>query len=83
MSELKLDKTTSISFADGKDALLHFQITICPDSGIYRWLLNCFMPDIITTPFNRHGHFVFDFNVPTGYPHDPPKVKCKTKVRSA
>lgn len=40
MSELKLDKTTSISFPDGKDALLHFQITIRPDSGIYR----CAMP---------------------------------------
>lgn len=63
ISELKLDKTTAINFPEGKDKLLHFEITISPDEGIY-----------------RNGAFMFDFNVPTSYPHDAPKVKCKTKV---
>ncbi|XP_066327500.1 NEDD8-conjugating enzyme Ubc12-like isoform X1 [Miscanthus floridulus] len=26
------------------------------------------------------GNFVFTFQVPPAYPHEPPKVKCKTKV---
>jgi len=26
------------------------------------------------------GTFTFSFHVPPGYPHEPPKVKCKTKV---
>lgn len=28
----------------------------------------------------RGGKFVFTFQVPPAYPHEPPKVKCKTKV---
>lgn len=28
----------------------------------------------------RGGAFLFSFAVPSGYPHDPPKVKCLTKV---
>lgn len=28
----------------------------------------------------KGGAFCFSFNVPTSYPHDAPKVKCKTKV---
>ncbi len=28
----------------------------------------------------RGGAFLFTFAVPNGYPHDPPKVKCVTKV---
>ena len=28
----------------------------------------------------RGGAFLFTFAVPPGYPHDPPKVKCATKV---
>lgn len=30
---------------------------------------------------HRSGKFLFDFSIPTGYPHDAPKVLCKTKVR--
>ncbi|KAM2654172.1 hypothetical protein EV2_025713 [Malus domestica] len=26
------------------------------------------------------GGFVFTFKVPAVYPHEPPKVKCKTKI---
>jgi ubiquitin-conjugating enzyme E2 M len=28
----------------------------------------------------KGGAFLFSFAVPAGYPHDPPKVKCLTKV---
>ncbi|GIL46593.1 hypothetical protein Vafri_3561 [Volvox africanus] len=28
----------------------------------------------------RGGKFNFEFNIPTGYPHDAPKVLCTTKV---
>lgn len=31
----------------------------------------------------RGGCFTFSFNVSPGYPHEPPKVKCRTKVRAA
>ncbi len=30
----------------------------------------------------RAGTFLFDFTIATSYPHDAPKVKCKTKVPS-
>ena len=29
----------------------------------------------------RGGTFTFDFVIATSYPHDAPKVKCKTKVQ--
>lgn len=63
MSELKLTKGTSINFPEGKDKLMHFEIRIQPEDGIY-----------------KAGTFLFDFTVATSYPHDAPKVKCKTKV---
>nr|XP_028954824.1 probable NEDD8-conjugating enzyme Ubc12-like isoform X2 [Malus domestica] len=51
-----------ISFPNGKDDLMDFEITITPYRGYY-------MGD----------GFVFTFKVPAVYPHEPPKVKCKTK----
>jgi len=30
--------------------------------------------------FYRNGKFVFTFNINNNYPHEPPKVKCTTKV---
>eukprot|EP00899_Mesostigma_viride_P022951 jgi/Mesvir1/3840/Mv19804-RA.1 len=30
--------------------------------------------------YYRGGTFLFTFNIPTTYPHEAPKVKCKTKV---
>ena len=33
-----------------------------------------------TLSLRRGGAFVFSFNISTSYPHDAPKVKCKTKV---
>ena len=36
MSELNLAKGTTISFPDGKDKLLHFEIFLKPEEGIYK-----------------------------------------------
>ncbi|EFJ19328.1 RUB1-conjugating enzyme 2, E2 [Selaginella moellendorffii] len=63
ITELNLAKTTSITFPMGKDNLLNFEITICPDEGYY-----------------QDGTFVFSFQISPLYPHEAPKVKCKTKV---
>jgi len=30
--------------------------------------------------FYRHGQFTFSFKIGSAYPHEPPKVKCETKV---
>ena len=30
--------------------------------------------------FYRGGRFIFNFNIGPNYPHEPPKVKCVTKV---
>uniref|UniRef100_A0A0D9X7B3 UBC core domain-containing protein n=1 Tax=Leersia perrieri TaxID=77586 RepID=A0A0D9X7B3_9ORYZ len=63
IAELNLPKSTRISFPNGKDDLMNFEVTIRPDEGYY-----------------VGGRFVFTFQVPPSYPHEPPKVKCKTKV---
>ncbi|KAL9238189.1 hypothetical protein vseg_012650 [Gypsophila vaccaria] len=63
ISELNLPKSCNISFPNGKDDLMNFEVTIRPDEGYY-----------------LGGIFVFSFQVPSVYPHEPPKVKCKTKV---
>lgn len=63
MSELNLPANISISFPDGKDKIMRFEILIRPDEGYY-----------------RGGRFLFEFNIAAGYPHEAPKVKCKTKV---
>eukprot|EP00200_Dunaliella_tertiolecta_P002666 CAMPEP_0202354814 /NCGR_PEP_ID=MMETSP1126-20121109/9969_1 /ASSEMBLY_ACC=CAM_ASM_000457 /TAXON_ID=3047 /ORGANISM="Dunaliella tertiolecta, Strain CCMP1320" /LENGTH=189 /DNA_ID=CAMNT_0048947327 /DNA_START=150 /DNA_END=720 /DNA_ORIENTATION=- len=61
--ELSLPKNISIHFPEGKEKTQHFEITICPDEGVY-----------------KGGKFLFDFTIPSGYPHEAPKVVCKTKV---
>ncbi|CAN6563108.1 unnamed protein product [Malus baccata var. baccata] len=63
ISELNLAKTCSISFPNGKDDLMNFEVTIRPDEGYY-----------------SGGTFSFTFQVAPIYPHEAPKVKCKTKV---
>ncbi|CAL9749335.1 unnamed protein product [Musa acuminata subsp. burmannicoides] len=63
ISELNLPKSTIISFPNGEDDLMNFEISIRPDEGYY-----------------QGGRFVFTFQVSPSYPHEPPKVKCKTKV---
>ncbi|KAI3460300.1 hypothetical protein Pfo_016963 [Paulownia fortunei] len=63
INELNLPKTCSISFPNGKDDLMNFEVTILPDEGYY-----------------LYGRFVFSFEASPIYPHEPPKVKCKTKV---
>jgi hypothetical protein len=34
--ELSLPKNISINFPEGKEKTQHFEITICPDEGIYK-----------------------------------------------
>ena len=65
MSELTSIHGVAIDLSTGPDASpLNFTITVAPDEGAY-----------------RSGKFVFDVRVSaTGYPHEPPKVKCTTKV---
>ncbi|KAF3953999.1 hypothetical protein CMV_020606 [Castanea mollissima] len=63
ISELNLPKSCVISFPNGKDDLMNFEVTIRPDDGYY-----------------LGGTFLFSFNVSPIYPHEAPKVKCKTKV---
>ncbi|XP_041014576.1 NEDD8-conjugating enzyme Ubc12-like [Juglans microcarpa x Juglans regia] len=66
ISELNLPKSYSIYFPSGKDDLMmNFEVTIRPDEGYY-----------------LGGTFLFSFqvSVPINYPHEAPKVKCKTKV---
>ncbi|KAH0700295.1 hypothetical protein KY290_016158 [Solanum tuberosum] len=63
ITELNLPRSCTISFPDGKDKLMNFEIKIQPDGGYY-----------------AGGNFLFSFQVPSIYPHEPPKVKCKTKV---
>uniref|UniRef100_Q9SDY5-2 Isoform 2 of NEDD8-conjugating enzyme Ubc12 n=1 Tax=Arabidopsis thaliana TaxID=3702 RepID=Q9SDY5-2 len=63
ISELNLPSSCSISFPNGKDDLMNFEVSIKPDDGYY-----------------HNGTFVFTFQVSPVYPHEAPKVKCKTKV---
>ncbi|KAB2628070.1 NEDD8-conjugating enzyme Ubc12-like [Pyrus ussuriensis x Pyrus communis] len=63
ISELNMPEECKISFPNGKDDLMDFEITITPYRGYY-----------------MGGGFVFTFKVPAVYPHEPPKVKCKTKI---
>ncbi|XVE93552.1 hypothetical protein REPUB_Repub01dG0204700 [Reevesia pubescens] len=63
ISELNQPKTCSISFSNGKDDLMNFEVTIRRDEGYY-----------------LGGTFLFTFQVSPIYPHEAPKVKCKTKV---
>ncbi|WRX08697.1 Ubiquitin-conjugating enzyme E2 - like 2 [Theobroma cacao] len=63
ISELNLPKSCAISFPNGKDDLMNFEVSIRPDEGYY-----------------FGGTFLFSFQVSPIYPHEAPKVKCKTKV---
>lgn len=63
ISELNLPKNANISFPNGKDDLMNFEIVLRPDEGYY-----------------KGGSFLFTFKVSSLYPHDAPKVKCKTKI---
>ncbi|KAG6604231.1 NEDD8-conjugating enzyme Ubc12, partial [Cucurbita argyrosperma subsp. sororia] len=63
ISELNLPKSCNITFPNGKDDLMNFEVSIRPDEGYY-----------------LGGTFFFSFTVSPIYPHEAPKVKCKTKV---
>ncbi|XP_044469306.1 NEDD8-conjugating enzyme Ubc12-like isoform X2 [Mangifera indica] len=60
ITELNLPNSCNITFPNGKDDLMNFEISIKPDEG--------------------DGKFLFSFQVPSIYPHDAPRVKCKTKI---
>ncbi|CAA3020702.1 NEDD8-conjugating enzyme Ubc12-like [Olea europaea subsp. europaea] len=62
ISELNLPKACSISFPNGKDDLMNFEVTLQLDDGYY-----------------LGGTFIFSFQISPIYPHEEPKVKCKTK----
>lgn len=63
ISELNLPKSCTMTFPNGKDDLMSFEVSIRPDEGYY-----------------LGGTFLFSFQVSPIYPHEAPKVKCKTKV---
>ncbi|CAL5329139.1 unnamed protein product [Camellia sinensis] len=71
IGELNLPKSCTMAFPNGKDDLMNFEVTIRPDEGYYLGTL---------VSSDRGGTFIFTFQVPAVYPHEPPKVKCKTKV---
>lgn len=47
---------------------------------LFIWLTEKYTDMLWGFIYCRGGTFVFSFQVPSVYPHDPPKVKCKTKV---
>lgn len=63
LSDLNLPDHATIHFPEGRDKLMHFEVTIRPSEGFF-----------------RSGRFTFDFSISAGYPHDAPKVKCRTKI---
>lgn len=38
MVELNLPPNITITFPQGKEKMMHFEITIRPDEGIYKWV---------------------------------------------
>lgn len=122
ISELNLPKSCIISFPNGKDDLMNFEVSIRPDEGYYLYGIfltlvsgicsnKCICFETITMHFKgiclrvefymwlvfntesnnnwavfssicgyRGGNFLFSFQVSPIYPHEAPKVKCKTKV---
>lgn len=103
ISELNLPSSCSISFPNGKDDLMNFEVSIKPDDGYYQlsrvfffllksaflfhtFALKTFLETHLFFPsyqLNSNGTFVFTFQVSPVYPHEAPKVKCKTKVGSS
>ncbi|XP_026436935.1 NEDD8-conjugating enzyme Ubc12-like [Papaver somniferum] len=59
-----LPQSTKISFPNGNDEMMNFEVSIRPD-------------EVYTT---GSGKFEFTFQVSPTYPHEAPKVKCKTNV---
>jgi len=70
-AELRLQKDIS-ELDTGKTLSVYF-----PDkNNIVEFIVYC-KPD---EGIYKNGCFAFRFKIPPTYPHDPPKVKCETKV---
>ncbi|EME27021.1 ubiquitin-conjugating enzyme E2 [Galdieria sulphuraria] len=70
-AELRLQKDIS-ELDTGKTLSVYF-----PDkNNIVEFIVYC-KPD---EGIYKYGCFAFRFKIPPTYPHDPPKVKCETKV---
>ena len=74
------------SMVNEGDDLLNFKIIISPDEVSWWWEPN-YQKTIMThhlivslQGFYKNGRFTFNFKVSQNYPHEPPKVKCETKV---
>ncbi|KAJ0010536.1 hypothetical protein Pint_34580 [Pistacia integerrima] len=84
ISELNLPKTCGIVFPNGKDDLMNFEVTIRPDEGYYLKTSISGLRTYKNFIFWEHNYFKcavgFDNQVSPIYPHEAPKVKCKTKV---
>ncbi|KAE8665928.1 putative carbohydrate transporter [Hibiscus syriacus] len=78
ISDLNLPTFCSISFPNGKDDLMNFEVSIRPGEGYY---VNAtyFIPLDLKTS-SPGGTLLFSFQVSPTYPHEAPKVKCKTMV---
>mmetsp|Transcript_4696 Transcript_4696/g.7071 ORF Transcript_4696/g.7071 Transcript_4696/m.7071 type:complete len:184 (-) Transcript_4696:1189-1740(-) len=64
LTELDLPPNVTIEFPNEHD-VLNFSITLKVDDNSSLWY---------------GATYNFSFSVPSGYPHEPPKVKCNTKI---
>lgn len=84
INELNLPRTCTTNFPDPND-LLNFKMIICPDEGYYKGGRFSFNFKVRTSS-DIHGWLYIEFGqinnfqVGPNYPHEPPKVKCETKV---
>lgn len=67
------------------DDLLNFKLIISPDevsSITSDFVISCTNAHLFnsTQGFYKGGKFSFSFEVRPNYPHEPPKVKCETKI---
>ncbi|KAJ6353170.1 hypothetical protein OIU76_002225 [Salix suchowensis] len=66
ISELNLPSSCTMTFPNGKDNLMNFE--------------EDYFNLMFSSVFVEVEHFLFSFQVSAIYPHEAPKVKCKTKV---
>jgi len=80
LAELTLPANIKIAFPEGKDKVMHFEITILPDEGFYRCVFDlcCSIdrPSVdrrarapISSPFRSFRFHTFSQNLPPPRPH--------------